>query len=317
MSYQARWVRGVETPGDRSCADRYALVREVVRPFTRQVTVWDIGANLGYFGCRLADEFGAVAVMIDPRPALLEVVRANAIPTTIAMTQRLSAQDLAELAASEHVDVVLALNVLHHCDDPLAALANVLALGETVVIETPGRGDTGSAHYEVSQQLLDVLETLDVELMGTTPSHVTPGVQRPLYRVTRHKPCVTRGYAYGGRVRPRGPHAVRPHRITATLGTKTIDFADGESRPWVAGMNLWNWLQLGGRYPDRAAVRASVDLARGADDCAHGDLRPWNVILSGETATLIDRGHRASIDDVTGLRQTLEWIDRPELAYVR
>jgi len=318
MAYQDRWVRGsTRAWGDRACGVRYGLIRSVVEEYRRQITVWDLGANLGYFGCRLAEDYGAVSVMVEPRPELADVCRENAIPTTVAMTHRLSARDLAELAASEHADVVLCLNVLHHMPDWALALEAVLALGQDVVIETPGRDDIGSASYERSQSILDAIESTDGTLIGWSDSHVTAGVKRPIYRFARTKAAVGASYAYRERVRARGPHPVREHEITSTATEKSVRFADGESRPWVPGVNLWNWAQMGGSYPDRADVSRMV--VRAASDLAspHGDFKPWNLILQGQTVQAIDRGHRASVDDADGLAHTLAWIDRPELAYVR
>lgn len=317
MAYQDRWIAGDTTEhGDRACADRYALIRPVLQTYRRAFTVWDLGANLGYFGCRIASEFGAVSVMVDQRPALAEACRANAIPTTIAMTHRLTADDLIELAQSEHADVVLALNVLHHMPDWREALPSVMALGETVIIETPGDGDTGSAHYERSQSILHALRGYQPELIGTSPSHVTPGIQRPMFVFRRPKVSLTSSYAYRGRVRARGPHPVRPHVITSTVTAKTIRFEDGEHRPWDHGMNLWNWLQMGGSYPDRATVQQQARIVEAGLAEAHGDFKPWNLILQGQSLRAIDSGHRRSVDDAEGLAQTLQWIANPELAYV-
>lgn len=319
MAYQERWVRGATVdPGDRSCADRYALIRPVLESFRRQFTVWDLGANLGYFGNRIADEFGAVSVMVDQRPALAEACRANALPTTIAMTHRLTSADLIELAASEHADVVLALNVLHHMPDWREALLAILALGETVIFETPGEEDVNSANYERSLEILDILDCLDgASLLGYSPSHVTPGVLRPLILCRRPKTNVTASYAYRERVRARGPHPVRRHVITSTAAEKRIYYKGGESRDWHAGMNLWNWLQMGGSYPGRATVQlATRDAAAGLPG-QHGDFKPWNLILQGDKVAVIDHGHRRSVDDAQGLEDTLAWIENPELAYAR
>ncbi len=317
MAYQDIWIRGtVSAPGDRRCADRYGLIRQVVAAYSRQVTAWDLGANHGYFGCRLVDEFGAVSVMVEPRAALRDACAANALPTTIALTHALTARDLEEVAASEHADVVLALNVLHHMPDWSLALDAVLALGEDVVIETPGRDDVGSAHYPRAMAILDALESLRPDVLGTAPSHVTAGVQRPVFLLRRPKAAVSAGYAYRHRVRLKGPQPVREHVISSTPHEKSIRFADGESRPWVAGMNLWNWLQLGGSYPDRRQLRDIVTRALAQAPLPHGDLKPWNVILRGDQATVIDAGHRHN-DDVYGAAQTLAWVDHPETAYVR
>jgi hypothetical protein len=314
MAYQDAYINGVVTKfGERNCSARFELIATVLRPYRRPFTVWDLGSNLGYFGLRIADEFDATSVMVDQRPVLVESCRANKHPATIAMTHRLSADDLIELAQSEHADVVLALNVLHHMPDWPTALAAILALGEHVIIETPGAGDVQSANYLESQALLNALWAHEPSILGWSPSHVTPGVMRPMLLFKRPKTAVTASYAYRARVRPRGPHAVRPHDITSTPTKKVIHYASGEVRGWHPGMNLWNWLQMGGSYPDRATVQQavrSVDLSQ-----PHGDFKPWNLILQGQTVQAIDGGHRKSVDDAQGLAYTLAWIDRPELAY--
>lgn len=317
MAYQDTWIGGrVVHKGDRPCEARYDVVRSVVGQYRRTVTVWDIGANLGYFGCRLAHDCDAVSVMVDSRPALIDVLRENESPNTVGMLHRLSALDLSELAASEHADVVLALNVLHHMVDWREALDALLDLGERVIIETPGRGDTGSANYDASQKLLDVIESFDgKELLTTAPSHVTPGVRRPTFLFYRPKISVSAGYAYRERVRRRGPHAPRPHTIASTFTDKTITFESGEIRTWVPGINLWNWAQMGGAYPANVRVREQVREAFECLQYPHGDFRPWNLILSGLQVTPIDIGHRTSVDDRTGLRETLSWIDDPRGAY--
>ena len=317
MAYQDRWVRGAApVTGDRDCAGRYEAIRSVVEPYNRQITVWDLGANLGYFGSRLANDFGAVSVMVEPRTDLIGICQANQLPTTIVLTHRLSVQDLRELAVSECPDLVLALNVLHHFEDWRGALYNVLDLGCDLIIETPGLGDTGTANYETSQKILRLLEDLSPQLILESPSHVTQGVKRPMYLIKCNKMAVTRGYAYGERVRTRGAHPVRPHEILSSRSVKSISYTDGETRPWVPGMNLWNWLQMGGSYPSRPTVqRAVVKATRDIKD--HGDLRPWNMILQGHSVKVIDAGHRKSVDDAKGLTDTIAWIANPELAYVR
>lgn len=318
MAYQDAWIRGrVGASGDRSCEDRYAVIRSLVQPYTRPITVWDLGANLGYFGCRLAEEFACHAVMVESRPALVEVCQQNALPSTVAMTHRVSAEDLGELAASEHADLVLALNVLHHMPDWSEALDAILALGEDVIIETPGRGDVRSAHYARAQAILDAIEALDLELLATTPSHVTPGVRRPLYRSRQAKPAVAAGYAYRGRVRRRGPHPVREHRIESSLIAKTVQFAGEAPRPWAPGINLWNWAQMGGSYPTRSVVDRAVREAYGSLRAPHGDFRPWNLILQGDHVAVIDAGHRQSCADAIGLVETVSWIADPPLAWGR
>lgn len=310
MAYQDTWIHGVTTAhGERSCADRYAVIRELVSRYTRPVTIWDLGANRGYFGLRLAADFAhAIVVMVEPRTDLQRMCEANGLPNVIAMTHRLSVADLKELSRCIHADVVLALNVLHHIDDPVAAYEAVCGMGRDIVIETPGSGDVGSAHYEASQRLLDRIESDHPTVLATYPSHVTSGVRRSVCHLARNKTSLKHGYVYGDRVRPRGPHRARPHTITCDDAVKTITYADGESRPWHQGVNLWNWLQLGGSYPSRGVVATAVEEAFSAMDRPHGDFRPWNLILQGATVAVIDAGHRQSVPDAQGLADTVRWV---------
>ncbi len=320
MAYQDRWVRGaVLERGRRECDARYALVRSVVASYVRPITVWDIGANLGNFGHRLATEYPAsVVVMAESRPVLIDVCRENALPNVAAMTHRFSLADLVELAKCERPDVVLALNVLHYFGpEAESALTCLLTMGADVVIETPGRGDTQSAQYDAAMRILSILERdPEASIIGTSPSHVTDGIDRPMFRVKGQHPPLTAGYVYGARVRAKGAIAPRPHAFVSTETEREIQQADQDARPFVPGMNLWNWLQLGGSYPSRASVKASVLRAFDAMRKPHGDFRPWNLILQGDRVVPIDAGHRQSCEDTVGLRDTLAWIDRPELAYV-
>lgn len=314
MAYQDRWIRGqVEARGERACEPRYDLVRAVVAEYTRPITVLDLGANQGYFGCRLADEFGAVSVMIEGRADLVEVCRANALPTTIALRRKLSVADLWELAYSEHFDVVLALNVLHHFQDSLSAFDAVRGMGDQVIIETPSLDDKGACGKRSHLPLLEAIESFNPDVLGYEHSHVTPGVKRPIFRLEREgqKTAVTQGYAF--RARLNGNHAVRDHVIESTLDRKTVTYASGEERDWYPGMNLWNWCQLGGAYPDReAVVRAVTD----ASD-EHGDLRPWNFVLQGDRVVPIDTTHRTTHAGEQALDETIAWIREPERAYIR
>jgi hypothetical protein len=310
MAYQDTWIDGATvSSGDRSCADRYAVVREVVARYQRPVTVWDLGANRGYFGLRLASEFPeAVVVMVDVRPDLAESCRANGLRNVVAMTHRLSVEDVRQLSRCVHADVVLALNVLHHMEDTVAAYDAVSWMGRDIVVETPGRGDVNSAHFQGSQRLLDRIEADNPKTIATFPSHVTAGVQRPLLHLVRDKTALKHGYVYGERVRPRGPHRARPHVITCDDASKTITYEDGEARDWHQGVNLWNWLQLGGSYPSRARVAELVRDAFAHMPHPHGDFRPWNVILQGDQVQVIDAGHRRSVADTDGLADTLARI---------
>ena len=313
MTYQEKWVRGgVRARGDRECEARYDLVRAGVAGYSRPFSVLDIGANLGYFGIRLAEEYAAVSVMVERRPDLFDVCKQNALPTTVAIQRRLSVRDLEELAKSEHFDVVLALNVVHHFKSEWrAAFDAILSIGDRVIIETPSREDTGACGQGAVPGILDAIRKENRELLGKSPCHTTPGAKRPMYCLHRPpKTKLTAGYCYGERLRaPR----IRPHEIISTPDKKAfVDSIEGE-REWLHGMNLWNFVQLGGTWPTPEAIDARV--VRAARDWPeHGDLRPWNFII-GDGVHLIDGGHRKKHAGAVALAETRAWLRDPGGAY--
>jgi hypothetical protein len=317
MAYQDRWVRGATTAtGDRSCADRYALIREVVAPYSRPITVWDLGANLGYFGCRLAHEFGCVSVMVDKNRELATVCQANALPTTIAITRALTSAELSDLAACEHADVVLALNVLHRVEDWRGWLSGVLALGDTIVIETPARDETTAVNFQQVGAITDAIEAEGAEQIGETRIPQSAAIRRPVYVIRRVKTAVSRACCALSQLRRKGSAPPRPHTIDATRTSKTVTFEGELPRAWLPGMNLWNWALLGGSYPDRTTVEHAIHAARARLSGPHGDFRLWNLILQGQTVTAIDAGHRRSVDDDQAVAEAVSWLARPEVAFV-
>lgn len=327
MSYQPLYQHGSESgASERDCAARYALIRPVIDSYRRAITVLDLGANLGYFGLRLADEsleHGPLvtSVMVEREVGLVEACAINDLPNTIALRTTITVEMLEALADCEHFDVVLCLNLLHHLDDPVRALAAVLRLGEQIVIETPPPLDTGACgDPEAKLALRDALRREAPTCLGQTPSHTTPGVSRPLLHFVRPKPRLAAPYLYPSRLGV-GIPPLRDHAILSTDRGKTWAMPDkGEERIWFPGINLWTYAQLGGSWPPRHEVLARVEAEYhraldGAGDvrflsASHGDVRPWNFILSGEAVTLIDWNDPRQTDtpDPEGLRLTLAWV---------
>ncbi len=147
--YQDALVNGkVIKEGVRGCPKRYHAIKKALGNRTGPFTMLDIGAAQGYFSFRVAHEYSdAVCVMIeggyahawDVSPQLLSLCKKNTMLSNIAMLNtQVTADDLEQLAQREHFDVVLALNILHYFrGDWQRAADAVLALGDTVIIETP------------------------------------------------------------------------------------------------------------------------------------------------------------------------------------
>ncbi len=137
--YQDIFVNGeVVEKGVRECSLRYEAVRAVCAGLGKGFTVLDFGCNAGYFGLRLAREFGARVVFVDDDPALPEIVARNEFGGLV-VRQRLTAKELAALPV---FDLVMAFSVLHHVDDWQRAAQELLRAGRCAIIETPEPTET-------------------------------------------------------------------------------------------------------------------------------------------------------------------------------
>jgi SAM-dependent methyltransferase len=168
--YQDIIVNGevVKTGWGPHCADRYALMRPILEQFQRPITVLDLGANLGYFSLRIAQDYDATCVMADFQKMLLEVCRANTSQKHLLfLNHSFSAQDLKKLSETEHFDVVLALNVLHHLHPWEECLEYILKLGDQVIIETPPPNDAVIPNKPTVPAIYNAL----IERQGTILGH--------------------------------------------------------------------------------------------------------------------------------------------------
>ena len=311
--------------GQRDCAERYRLITQAVPKYQRPWTLIDLGAAQGYFGCRfMREDEQCCAVMVDHPGATLDGLLEQKQPEFgIGLRKRLTAKDLEELADCEHFDVILALNILHHLDDPRRALYAVLRLGNEIVVEVPGPDDPaacGDSHEWLEREV----KTLGGIWIGETPSHTTPTATRRLYLFHRSKSTLRTPYLGASE---QGAPPMRGHHIVSTSVDKVWAMPDkGEGRVWFPGINLQTYLKWGGFYPKRARVRRLVEdeVNRalhgskdvGFTDIRHKDVRPWNFILSGrDTVTLIDWNDPRQgddEDDAEGLERTLKAIEEAE-----
>lgn len=137
--YQDLWIRGkLVKKGDRSCAGRYAAIRDyLVQTGSKPSRVLDLGANAGYFSFRLAEDFETKVTMIESHPDLLKYQRQNGNRNVNLIQKRVDGNYLRQLAKSRHYDVVLALSVIHHFKDYPEVIDALFRLGDCLFIEPP------------------------------------------------------------------------------------------------------------------------------------------------------------------------------------
>lgn len=282
--YQDQWVKGRNVAvGVRECDSRYEAIRPLLAQYTRPFTVLDLGASLGYFTFRIAEEFPqATIVAIDDDPRLFYQCHANEKPV-LHLRKRVREDDVWQLANCEHFDVVLALNIVHHFERWNSVLRSLFRMGDHLIIETPHPEETSAINaanaFEIYFQLFGVEEK---ELLCQTPSHLGP-CERPMwyFQTPGHK--------------PRRSYFTAPDSLELGGVTLQSDFykkivtlhRKGETRDWISGINLQTFLSLGGAFPLREDVARMVEsYPRPAK--AHGDVQPWNFIINNTGLHLID-----------------------------
>lgn len=278
QQYQDIWIRGKTKQGVRECETRYNAIRAEIK--RSNFTLLDIGANLGYFGFRLASEFpDSVIVLIesDYSEPLKHIAEANALPNVIVLSSRMDAEKIQRLADCEFFDYVLCLNILHHIGSD--AIESVKQLGEVLIVETPSPDDAGSCGQ---QHLAPIFGwVLELEQIGRFSRH-TSNVPS-LMGVYRNKKTGLRRKFWDADERG----MLGLEQISIKKGVYRNKRTEGEEvRAWKAGINYRTFQHLNGIYPDNGAVYRAISAL---DASQHGDFAPWNIIIQGAKMAAIDK----------------------------
>lgn len=281
--YQDIWIRGrCVSRGRRECAERFELIAAFCRQYQRPFTVLDLGANLAYFSVRLAETFpGCTAVACEGIYGdwTREILEENGNPRVILLHHTFRLADLRALADVEHFDVVLALSVVHHLDGPFAESLPVLrSLGDHLILELPTEADACGAH--IVEEIRHATLPADAHLLGHGRSHLG-GEPRPIYRLSQPKNRLTKSYLGT-------PRLGLQLTIDSDFQHKRARFHNKpEHRDWWPGINLQTYLWFHGSYPRAGWIADELEHAH-QHSVRHRDIQPWNVILGGGTARLID-----------------------------
>lgn len=293
MKYQETWVKGGSTGEkfQRSCADRYEIVKGILSKYERPFSVFDFGANMGYFSFRIAEDFPhATVIAVDAHQELADLAKRNGLPNVITIVRRMTSRDLLELSRCEAFDVVLALNVLHHMEDWWGALMALSQLGSRGIVETPGEGDANALKRGDHAKILETVENLGTEVYRSK-SHVTAGAERIMYSCGFWNWKDLTSQTIDAEIR--GAPAMGKTTVSVDNFSTGISFARGEARSFIPGMNLWNAVRLGAAWPIDLQARVTTETGvLSAHGRWHDDLRPWNFILSGDRAVAIDIGNK-------------------------
>jgi hypothetical protein len=81
LRYQETWIKGCPTGEafQRECASRYEPIKAVLGEYKRPFSVFDFGANMGYFTFRIAEDFPqATVIAVDNRTGKAMPARSSA-----------------------------------------------------------------------------------------------------------------------------------------------------------------------------------------------------------------------------------------------
>ena len=289
-------------------SERLELIRPVLSRYQRRFSVLDLGAGINHptLGYEIAQEFDAVVVEVEKDWKPVEPIG----KPSIVLKHEFSIGELAKLSECCHFDVVIAFNIIHWFGPKWKQAAEaVLNLGDYVFVQIPSDRDMESLHFRGAwpESWQDVPAMRGYfneygEWLGSTrqfPGHPP----RPIYLHKNGVKRLTRtnwdAHAASADIVVYSTH----YDIQAAFRHKT----PREFRPWIPGINLWNFCKLGGVLPERAKVLEMIhNLPLPAE--RHGDIQPWNMILDGETLHLIDGRDAWGGDDQEGMERTLQEV---------
>lgn len=275
--YQPIWCNGSVNgyyPYQRDCAERYEVVKQLASKFNRPFSVLDVGSSYGYFDVRLMEDFPeAVCVLIDNKEVVPVLKENLQLDRSVVVKRKITAAELEALSLSESFDIVLGLSVLHHFDDPFRAYNALRRLGWWSVFEVPGIDDLEAAFPERHGLVRDLFFNSDAR--GYFQSHT--GSPRPYY-VLENVPFIDEQSIDAA---DRDAPGYLRYALNVDFDKATFE-KDGLERPFIPGMNLHNFLRLGGGWPTSELIDQECRQYVGHPDCF-----PWNFIL-GRGITPID-----------------------------
>lgn len=127
MIYQDTWKDGeLVQKGKRECASRYEVVRKFCEEnFHEPFSVLDIGANMCYFGIRLIEDFGCNVLAFEFHQFEKRKAAIGDVPGLSFIKKKLKFDEILELP---RFDLILALSVLHHVQEPIGMWISRLTL---------------------------------------------------------------------------------------------------------------------------------------------------------------------------------------------
>ena len=303
--------------GYRNSEKRYSEIFKFCKKFNRPISVLDLGAAEGYFTFRLAEDFDGVFVAVESNPErkLLELCKKNNDPKVLLLNKQMNLKNLKNIKEVQHFDIVLALNIIHHFDEPFQdVLETLVSMSSFCFLEHPNSLENESTK---NSQRLDT-EKLDLEkfkpiLLNKNPSGLGNSLNKKLERnlwllQNTQSKTIDRGWRGASKYTEEfGPG--NQISIKSNFNEINVDYGlRDEKRNWIQGIDLRTFLEYDGVYPTNEKIINLIDNLKIKNA---KDLGPHNLILNGERLFLIDQNDK--LDAVNTKEKLKEFLKQSGL----
>jgi len=281
--------------GYRNSEERYEEIFKFCKQFNRPISVLDLGAAEGYFTFRLAEDFSGVFIAVESNPErkLLELCVKNNNRKVLLLDKQMNLKNLKNLKEVQHFDIVLALNIIHHFDEPFQdVLDTLVSMSSFCFMEHPNplENDSTKNSQRLEKEKLK-LDSFEPILLNKNESGLgntfNQKLERNLWLLKNTQPkTIDRGWRgsskYDEEFGP-GNHI----SIKSNFDNIEVDYGlRNEKRIWIQGIDLRTFLENNGVYPTNDEV---LDLINNLKIDNAKDLGPHNLILNGESLFAIDQ----------------------------
>ncbi|MGB1377983.1 MAG: class I SAM-dependent methyltransferase [Nitrosopumilus sp.] len=284
--------------GYRESEDRYEEIFKFCKKFNRPISVLDLGAAEGYFTFRLSEDFSGVfiAVESDSQRNLLDSCQKNNNRNILLLEKQMNLKSLKNLKEVQHFDIVLALNIVHHFDEPFQDVIDTLvSMSSFCFFEHPNsleNSATKNSHRLKNEKLN--LEKFEPQLLNKNESGLGDSTNKKLQRsmwLLKNTKSKTIDRPWRGTQKYNdefGPDTQID--IKSNFDEIVIDYSlRDESRPWIQGIDLRTFLENNGVYPTNDDILNLIDNMK-VDNAR--DLGPHNLILNGHELFAIDQNDK-------------------------
>ena len=303
--------------GYRNSEKRYSEIFKFCKKFNRPISVLDLGAAEGYFTFRLAEDFDGVFVAVESNPErkLLELCKKNNDHKVLLLNKQMNLKNLKNIKEVQHFDIVLALNIVHHFDEPFQdVLETLVSMSSFCFLEHPNSLENESTK---NSQRLDT-EKLDLEkfkpiLLNKNPSGLGNSLNKKLERnlwllQNTQSKTIDRGWRGASKYTEEfGPG--NQISVKSNFDEINVDYGlRDEKRNWIHGIDLRTFLEYDGVYPTNEKI---INLINNLKIEYAKDLGPHNLILNGERLFLIDQNDK--LDAVNTKEKLKEFLKQSGL----